>query len=187
VVDVRPKRAGPQRVDVGTALCLGEVNVPPGPLDVPDDRAVGDDALPGPDRRDDVPVLEAGAAGADEHTVGVARVDRRDSVEGRVDGRAVRARDVDPEVDGVACARDPRVAEVATDRVLRMERLERPAVRRTGRGGRCERRDGDRDGDERVTCSGGGHAATVEAGGNSAATALKRPRNAALPATGRGW
>lgn len=170
-VAIRRERARPQRVDDRAAALLREVHVRPRLRDVPDHRAVRGDALPRADAGDDVPVLEGDAARpVDDH--GVVRVQRmgaRDAVEGRVDGGPVRRRDVDPEVDAVALARDPRVAEVAADGMLLVERLDRPAVRREGRRRGRERDERGRDG---CDMCGGGHAATVRRARNGDATAM---------------
>jgi hypothetical protein len=152
-------------------VLLGEVHVRPRLLDVADHRAVGGDVLARRDAGDDVPVLEGDAAGSvDDHGfVGVQRVEARDAVEGRVHRGPVRRRDVDPEMDGVALAGDPRVSEVAADRVLLVERLDRPAV-----GGEGRRRSRERDDRGRDSCDvcGGGHAATVRLARNGDATAM---------------
>ena len=76
----------------------------------------------------------------------------------RVDGRAVRGRDVDPEVElayrpAAVVPADPRVAEEAADGVLAAEGLDRPAVREGLRPGRGRR----------------------PGGGDCAATAAQRP------------
>jgi hypothetical protein len=125
------------------------VHVLPRSLDVTDDSPVGEDPLAGDHRRHDVPVLVHDAsAGADGDRVAMRRHDRHDPVEGRVHTRAVRGRDVDAEMERsvpfvVPC--DARVAEVAANRMLPVERLDGPSI-----GGASRRSNGE---DER--CDGG--------------------------------
>ena len=99
-----------------------------------DDREIRLHALAVADGRLDVPVLELGVAVAADDRDGLRpeRLESYDAVERRVDGRAVGARDVDSEVEAAAHAvrrhPDARVAEEPAHGVLRVERLDRPAV-----------------------------------------------------------
>ena len=73
----------------------------------------------------------------DRDDLGPERLEADDAVECRVDRRAVRARDVDPEVEAFVHPLrrhpDARVAEEPPHGVLLVERLDRPAV-----GGRAD-------------------------------------------------
>jgi hypothetical protein len=121
-VAVRRKRTPPQRVHVGIAPKLGEVNMGPPTRDASDDRRVCGHALTRSDRRGDVPVLErdaAGAGDADHLRLAGSAVDlTRDR---RVYRCAVTRRDVDAEVKRPARRRDPRVAEVTANRMRAIE------------------------------------------------------------------
>ena len=159
---------------------LGEVDVPPRPLDRPDDGAVGDGAIAVTEGRDDVPVREDPTRVRvvdDGDDIGTDRLDDDASGRGRVDGRSVRRRDVDPEVEGavgLVGPGDTRIAEERTDGVLAVERLERPTVRPRGRGdGACEGDGCGGEGDADAAADelrGGGHAATVRGGPNAIPT-----------------
>ena len=148
-----------------------------------------------------MPVLKLRAAvvADDRDRLRPERLEADDAVERRVDGRAVRARDVDAEVEALLHALrrhpDARVAEEPADGVLAVKRLDRPAVagRRSSGGGcfrdedgaREERRDG---GDDRRECPRpgaagrekwvrGSHAATLGPARNGPKTAASRPDN----------
>ena len=146
-----PSAPAPQRVHVDAVAAFGEVHVLPRRLGPADHREIRLHALAVADGRLDVPVLELGVAVAADDRDGLRpeRLEPYDAVERRVDGRAVGARDVDSEVEAAAHALrrhpDARVAEEPAHGVLRVERLDRPAVggrpgRRRG-GLRCEGRN----------------------------------------------
>jgi hypothetical protein len=116
------------------------VNVAVGRLDVPDHRAIRNSVLAAADSGDDVPVAELGSVGTgDQDRRRVQCVDGDRPAERGVHRRPIGRRDIDAEVElpRLAVARDPRVTEVPTDRVLPVEGFDRPAVREAGgrRGG----------------------------------------------------
>ena len=163
-----------------------------------DDGLVRLHPLAVPDGGPDVPVLELGVAvaGDDGDRLRPERLESHDAVERRVDGCAVGARDVDPEVEAAAHPLrrhpDARVAEEPANGVLRVERLHRPAVgrlrggsrrrypvRRTGREAWRQRRCRPRSRARRDpgNCERGSHAATLGATPNRPTTAVSRSAN----------
>ncbi len=188
-----------ERIDEHRAVRLREVHVLPRGEDPPDHREVRSHLLPGPDERVDVPVAEGDVTGGvDDHDVGVEGIERHRAVDRRVHLCPVRARDVDAEVEAALGAEDAWIAERPTDRVLAVEGLHGPAVRRGrpcrgGGGRRCrEMRHaesrGEREGAEHQLPSrpsgvedrgSGGHDPTVELPGNRPTTTRKRRANAA--------
>ena len=122
------------------AVELRQVDVEPAGQNVADHRSVRDDVLLRRDRGTDVEVLESAAVrGDDDHLVAVA--DTRSSGDHRVDSRTRRRVDVDAVVERERARRERRVpaesaaaddrariAEIAADRVLPVEGLDRPAV-----------------------------------------------------------
>ena len=141
VVRVRRQVAALQRVDDMPVPDLRDVHVTVRCLHVAEDRLPRRHVLPLADDADDVEVLEdRRAAGGDEvHRRGPLVADT--AVRDRVDRRSVGRRDVDALVEGEAAGSlDPvlahvghedgaRVAEEAADRMLPVERLDRPRIR----------------------------------------------------------
>ena len=85
------------------------------------------DRLPVRDGRNDVPVAEGAAAGADDRQR-TAALDVHRARLHRVDRRPVLRRDVDSEMKGPRLAGDPRVVEIAAHGMHLVERLHRPAI-----------------------------------------------------------
>src|SRR5437016_6578198 len=80
------------------------------------------------DDRNDVPVAERPGRSLDRNCATAARAEDLSRCDG-VDRSAVRSRDVDAEVEGVRTGiAGPWVVQVPTDRVLPIERLDRPSV-----------------------------------------------------------
>jgi hypothetical protein len=125
--------AGPEGVDVHVVSPFREVDVSPTVRDAADDRPVRGGQRAALRGRYHVPVLELDAVRTG-HVHGLA-FDHDPTRSSRVYRRAVRSRDVDAEMKAI-CATDvwdfpvhSRIAEETADRMLLMERLERPAVR----------------------------------------------------------
>jgi hypothetical protein len=130
VVPERFERAGPERVEIGLAVPLGQMDVAPARRD-PAEQLARHDVIVRAHRREDVPVRE-------RVPIGLPHGDRvRIEVDGsgcdRIDGRPVRRRDVDAEMErvlgrSVETAALPRIVERAPDRMRPVERLDRPPV-----------------------------------------------------------
>ena len=159
VVDVRRQVTFLQRVDRVSTVDLGQVHVTEGRLHVSDHRVLSDDLLALADDGDDVEVLEDALvalvlAGVDVQRRRAEvvrnpadhRIDRRSVGRGDVDSLMEReeAGTVEAACEHAVLVHRARIAEEAADRMLLVERLERPAVRRRGarRGERQRRHDG---------------------------------------------
>ena len=131
--------AGHERIDHAAAFVLGQVHVIGDPRDAAEKRVPSGDVLAFPDARADVPVLEGAAARG--HPDPLRRDIRDRPVDDRVDGGAAGSGDVDALVEGKAAVRvhervhrrrpvklHARVAEVRTDEMLAVERLDGIAV-----------------------------------------------------------
>ena len=130
-----PGRIG---IDVLLVDALGEVDVAPALLDVPEQLVQADLLVVG-DRGLHVPVAEGAPVGR-LHGDGVALVlDEDPPGRDRVDGGAVGRRDVDAEVERVARVLHARVVEEAAHRVLAIERLDGPGVGSSHRQERSKR------------------------------------------------
>ena len=121
-----PGRIG---IEVAALDALGEVDVAPAALDVPEQLMELDLLVVG-DGRLDVPVAERPPVGR-LHGDGMALVLDEDLAgRDRVDGRAVGRRDVDAEVERVARVLHARIVEEAAHGVLAIERLDGPGIGR---------------------------------------------------------
>ena len=76
--------------------------------------------------RDDVPVPERGVTG--DHPQRAATLEMHLAGTDCIDGRAIRSRDVDPEVKRPRRPSDTRIVEHAAHRMRPIERSQRPAV-----------------------------------------------------------
>ena len=131
--------AGPDRVAVDVVQALGEVDVAPALLDVPE-QLVQPDLLVVRDRGLDVPVAERPSVGRLHGDCVALVLDEDLAGRDRVDGGAVRRRDVDAEVEGVARVLHARVVEEAAHRMLAVERLDGPWVGRAHSASRSQER-----------------------------------------------
>ena len=131
LVRERPQRTRAKRVQVATAVLLGEVHVAVRLLDMPDDGLVRGHVLAAPHDGDHVPVAELHVVRPDDRDGRrVQRVDVGGPAHRRVDRRAVRCGDVDAEVElaRLAVVGDPRISEEPAHRVLQAERLDGPGI-----------------------------------------------------------
>ena len=97
----------------------------PGSLDVTEQLVPPDPLVMG-DGRDDMPVAKRGVTRDDRQRA--AALEMYLAGTDGVDGRAVRSRDVDPEMKRPRRARDPRVVEPTANGVRSIERSQRPVV-----------------------------------------------------------
>jgi hypothetical protein len=120
-------RARPDRVAVDVVQALGEVDMAPALLDVPE-QLVQPDLLVMRHRGLHVPVAERTSVGRLDPDRVALVLDEDLAGRDGVDGGAVRRRDVDAEVEGVALILDAGIVEEAPHRMLAIERLDRPRI-----------------------------------------------------------
>ena len=102
----------------------------PRSLDVPK-QLMFPDTLAVSHGRDDMPVSERGVTG--DHRQRAATLEMNLAGADCVDGRAIRSRDVDPEVKRPRRPSDTRIVEHAAHRMRPIERSQRPAVQSSKR------------------------------------------------------
>jgi len=115
------------RVAVDVVQALREVDVTPALLDVPE-QLVQPDLLMMSHGGLHVPVAERASVGRLDADRVPLVLDEDLAGRDRVDGGAVRRRDVDAEVERVARALDARIVEEAPHGMLAIERLDGPGI-----------------------------------------------------------